>query len=203
VSGGAGTLHLQFGSRAPEANRRYFRVAGRPNVYTVDEGRLAFLDTPPFTLAEKFVIIPNIDTVDRIEISAGGATHALAITRTPGPPPAEGEETQDVETFTVDGKQVEERSFRRFYQQLIGIMIEGEARPPAGVAPEVRTRFFLRPAGAAGAAARRVEAAYIPYDRDFYAVSIDGVSEFAVSRGQVAAMRDMLSRLVAGELLVD
>ncbi len=202
------TLRLQFGAEAGNG-RRYFRVGGKPNVYTVDAASLAFLDTTAFTLAEKFVLIPDITDVDRIEITAGGATHALVISRSPAPPAPEGgdggqsgEEAQ-VESFTADGKLVPEDSFRRFYRQLIGIMVEGEAAAPAGAVPEVRTRFVLAARAVAAGAPRSVEAAYLPSDRDFYAVAVAGVTEFAVSRAQVQAMQAMLDRLLAGEALAD
>jgi hypothetical protein len=196
------TLGLRFGAEAG-GGRRYLRVDGRPGVCAVDAARLAFLDTPAFALAEKFVLIPTIDNVDRIVITAGGATHTLAITRAPAPPGAEGDVAKPVESFTADGKPVAEDSFRRFYQRLVGIMIEGEARAAPGAVPEVRTRFVLGAAAAGAGAPRSVEAAYLPSDRDFYAVSMAGATEFAVSRQQVKAMRAALERLLAGEAPAD
>jgi hypothetical protein len=195
-------LGLRFGAEAG-SGKRYLRVDGRPGVCTVDTAKLAFLDTPAFALAEKFVLIPNIDDVDRIEITAAGATHTLAITRASVPPAAEVEEPKPVESFTADGKPVAEDSFRRFYQRLIGIVIEGETRAAPGSVPEVRTRFILGTHAAAAGAPPSVEAAYIPSDRDFYAVSVAGATEFAVSRLQVQAMRAALERLLAGEALAD
>lgn len=188
---------LQFGA-ARSDGKRFFRVVGRPNVYGVEEAKLAFLATPVFDIAEKFAFIPNIDDVDSMEITAGGITHTFALSREKKPAAEEGAEEEVVTSFTLDGKPLDEDPARKLYQRVIGLLVEGEVRNPPPGAAEVRTRFVLNRGGA-----REVTVSYVPYDRDFYAVFVSGLCDFAISKGQLRAMLAALERVIAGETLAD
>ncbi len=83
-------------------------------------------------------------------------------------------------------------------KEAIGLLVEGEVRSPPSGKPEVRTRYLLNKG-----AVRDVTVSYVPYDRDFYAVFVDGQCDFAISKGQVSAMGNALARLLAGEKLAD
>jgi hypothetical protein len=93
---------------------------------------------------------------------------------------------------------VEEDSFKKFYQTLIGLTVDGEARGQVPEKPEVSTSFFLNKGGAAS-----VTVNYAPYDRDFYAVFIGGKCDFAITRLKLDAMLAKLARLIAGETIAD
>jgi hypothetical protein len=190
-------LGYQVGARRSDG-KRFFRLSGKPSVYAVEESKLSFLTTSPFDLVERFAFIPNIDDVDRLEITAGGVTHTLTLSRTTKPPAGDGADPEVVTSFAADGRPVEDGSFRKFYQSVIGLLVEGEVgNPPAGPA-EVRTRYLLNKGPA-----RDVTVSYVPYDRDFYAVFIAGRCDFAISRGQISAMLAILQRLLAGETIED
>jgi hypothetical protein len=176
---------------------RYFRVAGRPAVYAVQEASLGFLSQPVLDLAEKFVFIPTIDDVDSLEITAGGRTRVYALSRQ-AKPAAGGEEPEVVTTFTLDGRPLEDSQARKLYQRVIGLLVEGEApRLPAG-SPAVVTRFRLNKGAAAEVAVR-----YVEYDRDFYAVFVAGACDFLVSKAQVAGMLSALDLAAEGKEIAD
>jgi hypothetical protein len=180
-------LHLLIGKKR-DAEQVYCKLADEARVFTLPQAGLAFVETRPFDLIERFVCLVNIDAVERIEVAAAGRTRTIAIVRKPSA--AAGGEAA---AFRVDGKAVAAAPFRKYYQSLIGLMAEAENdRGPARGAPEVRTSFFLRQ-GPQGE--RRVLAVnYLPYNADFYAVERDGRTEFLISREQV---REMLRRLEA------
>jgi hypothetical protein len=192
------TLSFQLGAKRKDG-MTYFRVGGKPNVYAVQTESLSFMSTPAFDLVDKFAFIPNIDDVDRLEITTGGATHALTLARTKPATNGQGAEAEEVvTTYRADGKDVEEASFKKLYQEVIGLLVEGEVRSPPSGKPEVRTRYLLNKG-----AVRDVTVSYVPYDRDFYAVFVGGQCDFAISKGQVSAMGNALARLLAGEKLAD
>jgi hypothetical protein len=197
VSDKALTLHFQFGAEAgPE--KVYFKLAGRPEVYTVERSRLAYLSAKPFDLIDKLAFGPPIDEVDRIEITSEGKTHILTLTRTVKKVTTQDAKTkemketeQTVTTCRGDGKDLEAPSFDAFYFILGRLKIDGEAPNPRALAPAVRTRFLLN-----RGAPRDVSIDYVPYNRDFYAMSVNGKSEFGVSVVQIEAMIGALKRLL-------
>ncbi len=204
-------LHLLFGGdRGPD--KVCFMRTGAPNVYAVEKSRISFMGSRPFDLIDRFAFIPNIDDVDRLEITAGGKTRVLTLSRTvkkaeAGPAAGKanaGEKTEagagakaedeTITAYAVDGASVEESSFKKFYQTLIGLSVEGETERPASGAPEVTTRFFLNKG-----TLRQAVVAYVPYDRDFDAVLVNGKGAFALTKPQVQKMVSKLESLARGE----
>ncbi|HTO22506.1 MAG TPA: DUF4340 domain-containing protein [Spirochaetia bacterium] len=207
------TLDLVFGTQ--KDTQTWFAVRGQPGVYLADNSSLDFLKTKPFDVIDKFSFIPNIEDVDRLDITAGGKTHTLAITRTvkkaanapaatnvPSGPnaqkPAEPPQDEVTSTYTADGKTVEEDSFKKFYQAVIGLQIEGETSKRVADAPEVSTTYYLNKGDA-----KTVKVDYAPYDRDFDAIFVDGTGEFALTKGQLDKMVAKLNLLVTGQKVPD
>jgi hypothetical protein len=187
------TLDLLIGSEDGK-DKTYFMIHGAPNVYATDTSALSFLKTTAWDLVDKFVFIPNIDDVDRIEISNGGVTHALAITRVTKKAEKKGEQDTVQATYAVDKRTVEEGSFKAFYQEVVGLQVEGEAKKIVPATPDVTIRFFLNKG-----LSRVVTIVYASYDRDFDAVFFGGKSEFALTRQQLTTMLSKLDALAKGE----
>ena len=207
------TLDLIFGTQ--KDTQTWFAVRGQPGVYLADNSSLDFLKTKPFDVIDKFSFIPNIEDVDRLDITVGGKTHSLVITRTvkkaanapaatnvPSGPnaqkPAEPAKDEVTSTYTADGKTVEEDSFKKFYQAVIGLQIEGETSNRVPDRPEVSTTYYLNKGDA-----KIVRVDYAPYDRDFDAIFVDGSGEFALTKGQLNAMLAKLQLLVSGQKIPD
>jgi hypothetical protein len=151
------------------------------------------MSTPPFDLVDKFAFIPNIDDVDRIDIAAAGASHVLTITRTTKKAAKAGDPDEVVASYTANGKSVEEKSFKAFYQELIGLMVEGEVTHRVTDTPEVSVKYTLNKGSK-----KPVRVDFAPYDRDFDAVFVDGVSEFALTKAQLKGMLAKLDGLLKG-----
>lgn len=191
------TLHLYFGKDTDDGKSVYFKTADVNSVYTMEKSKTELLDTKPFDIVDKFAYIVNIDNVDKIIIEGRGKTHVLTLTRQTKKAEKEGEEDEVITTYMVDGKEVEEKPFKKFYQSLIGILVDAEIdREMAEENPEVKTTFFLNKGSR-----REVHVNYVPYDNDFYAVFRSGKAEFVVSRSQVNKMLDDLEALIRGDLV--
>jgi hypothetical protein len=174
-------------------DKTYFMIRGKPSVYTTDSSSLSFLTTTAWDIVDKFVFIPNIDDVDRLDLSSGGATHSLVITRVRKKAEKKGDEDTVEATYTADGKKVEEQSFKAFYQQVIALQAEGEVRKAVPDRPVMTVRFFMNKGPS-----KIVTVDYAPYDNDFDAVFVDGKSEFALTKEQLAKVSDKLVTLLSG-----
>jgi hypothetical protein len=190
------TIDYLFGNE--KGTQTWFAIRGQPGVYLTDTSGLDFLKTKPFDIIDKFTFIPNIDDVDRIDIATGAKTHALVIARTTKKAAKAGDPDEVTAAYSADGKSVEEDSFKKFYQALIGLQVEGEAARKVPNAPEVSVKFSLNKGDV-----KTVRVDYAPYDRDFYAIFLNGVGEFALTRGQLMAMVGKLDLLVTGQKVTD
>jgi hypothetical protein len=176
----------------------YFMIRGQSGVYLTDTSSLSFLATKPFDVIDKFTFIPNIDDVDSLEITAAGKTHTLVITRTAKKAEKAGDPDEVTAAYTADGKTVEEDSFKKYYQSVIGLQVEGESPKKVPNKPEVSVTYHLNKG-----ATPVVRVDYAPYDRDFDAIFIDGVNEFALTKLQLTRMLAKLDTLVAGQKVTD
>ncbi|MGA2380947.1 MAG: DUF4340 domain-containing protein [Spirochaetia bacterium] len=190
------TIDYIFGDQ--KGTQTWFALRGQPGVYLVDTSSLDFLKTKPFDIVDKFTFIPNLEDVDRMDITAGGKTHTLVITRTTKKAAKQGDPDVVTAAYTADGKTVEEDSFKKFYQSLIGLQLEGEMAKRVPNAPEVSVTFSLNKGEV-----KTVRIDYAPYDRDFDAIFLNGVGEFALTKGQLRAMLAKLDLLIAGKKVTD
>ena len=190
------TLDLIFGSE--KGTQTYFAVRGQTGVYLADTSSLDFLKTKPFDMIDKFAFIPNIEDVDRIQVTNAGTTHTLALARTVKKAAKAGEQDTTTTAYTADGKTVDEDAFKKFYQILIGVQIEGEMAHRVPDAPAVSVTFQLNKGSPS-----TVKVDYAPYDRDFDAIFVNGVGEFALTKGQLTAVLGKLDQLVSGQKVTD
>jgi hypothetical protein len=193
----AGTLHLLFGADRG-ADRVCFQVAGERAVYAVDKYKLDFLNTKVFDIIDRFVFIPSIDDVDRLDITARGATHVFTLARVTKKATEAGAEDEVVTTYTGDGRELNEDWFKKFYQSAIALSIEGEAPRAVPNAPVVTIRYRLNKGDK-----RDVTVGLAPYDKIFYAVFVDGVGGFALTRVQAEGMLEKMDTLLAGGEVTD
>jgi hypothetical protein len=201
----AATLHLLFGANRG-SDKVCFKVADQRAVYAVDAYKLEFMAAKPFDLIDKFVFIPNIDDLDRLEITARGATHVFTLSRTTKKASeanaqgatGEGAEDEVVTTYTGDGKDLNEDWFKKFYQSVIGLSVEGEAPRAVPNAPVITIRFRLNKGDK-----RDVTVGLAPYDKIFYASFVEGIGGFALTKVQAEAMLEKMDKLLAGEEITD
>ncbi|HYW84731.1 MAG TPA: hypothetical protein VFB30_15820, partial [Spirochaetia bacterium] len=64
--------------------------------------------------------------------------------------------------------------------------------------PDVTVKYTLNKGPS-----KTVTVDYAPYDRDFYAIFIDGKSVFALTRGQMDSVRTKLDLLLKGQPVSD
>ncbi len=174
-------LHILFGSQRNE-DSIHARLAGERQVFTVDRSTLDFLRFSPFEIVGKFALIVSIDDVSGFDVVTPEATYRASIERKQS---GEGENREVEETYFVDGRTVEEDAFKKYYQRAIGLLVDAENPGPKQGRPEVSIIYHLK-----GDEGKTLRVDFVPYNRDFYSVYRDGISEFLISRKQVGEMVD-------------
>lgn len=190
-------LHLRLGEK--EGDLVYFQLKGEPAVHAIDAEILEFVDVKPFSVVDKFAFIINIDDVNWVRVTGRGKSHTLSIKREKiekkEGEKVEGEEEEVKETYFLDGKEQEEKPFKKMYQSLIGLFIDAEYTPPMAENPEIRITYNLTKGKR-----REHNVTFVPYNVDFYAVFKNGLSEFLINRTQLDNMFSDLDALLRGEL---
>jgi hypothetical protein len=108
------SISLRIGAKTGDLF--YAQKDGSGSVFTI-AGMDPVISANPFTLADKFALILNIDTVSSIEISGEGRTIRTELSG-----------TTDEPVYKIDGKTAEDKSYRNFYQAVIGLLADAEAR---------------------------------------------------------------------------
>ena len=154
----------------------YAKFVDDPKVFTV-WGAGSIVNIRPFSLIDQFALLLNIQIVEGITVSGGGRTITAELD--------DRDRNRDA-VFSLNGRRVEDKSFRAFYQSVIGLLVDAEYRatPPVVWDPNNDENITIEyrlydPAGA------RVSITLVPYNRDFYVLRQEGTMEFLISRNQV------------------
>ncbi|NMA94663.1 MAG: DUF4340 domain-containing protein [Clostridiales bacterium] len=191
------TLELHIGKEHDDKSV-YFKLPDSKAVYTLEKSRIDFMDVDPFTIVEKFAAIVHIDDVDRIVIDDQGKKTEITIDRVTKKSEKDEDKEEVEETFKVNGVEMEEKPFKKYYQSLIGLMVDAENNKEPDAKADVTTTFYLNKGKD-----RELVVEYVPYDNDFYIAVRGGKSEFLVSRNQMRKMLSTLDRLKQGDSLED
>lgn len=186
-------IRLLIGGDAGE-DQLYVKYPDQDNVFTLAKSVLPFLDTEAFTLADKFVMIPNIDFVDRFTIETTDALYTSEIKRERNLSAQEGEDEEVIETYFLNDVEIEEDPYKKFYQLVIGLLMDEENPEPQRLdEPDVTIMYYLNEKGPVETA--KVE--FVQINRDFYAVLHDGYTEFLLSSYQINAMLEKAEELIS------
>ncbi len=159
---------ILFGKELEKDKIAYAKFSEGKSVFTVDISPLTFLDTKFSDIVNTFVYLPNINNVNKIELTIDGKTIVSDITTV--------KDDSDKDTFKVDGKDANMKNekgdslFRSFYQGLIGITMnkyEPEAKPSG--TPEVTIKYYMKPDN------KPVTIEYISKDQNYYYAMKNGV----------------------------
>jgi hypothetical protein len=192
VSDAAGSrLHLLFGDPADGSGGLYAKRPNEPSVFVVNVDAET-LSEDPFTFVSKFVLIVDIRNVRSFEVQdhEAGESFRARIERSP----AESDGEEPVETFYFEGVEAEDDPFRELYQSVIGLTFDAERPDAATGTPPPEERVLTVRYQVEDLPTSELTAHLSDYDRNFYAVYRNGVSEFLVAKAQVREMLEELRR---------
>jgi hypothetical protein len=170
---------IYVGNKDAEDNY-YVRIDGSDAVYTIGASSIdKMLQLDAFSLLNHYVLIPNIDTVDRITADIGTTGYTMSIERT-SKKDDDGNETTAAAYYFND-KEVEEDAFKSLYTTMVSAQYDAEIKGDAaveGVAPVMTLSYHIF-----GDKERTLTASFLPYDDSFYIVKKeDGARFFADKR---------------------
>lgn len=186
------SVHLMFGDNVDD-RYMYAMIKGSSTVFTVLQSTFSFLEATPFELVDKFVLIPNIDMVDKFVITGRGKTYTAELKREKNLSAKEGETEDVIETFLLNGKEIEDSPFRKFYQSAIGLQADAENSTPAPLRKADVSIVYTMNEGPEPT----LRADFTQFNRDFHAAYRYGISEFLVASDQIDTMFDAAEALLA------
>lgn len=143
----------------------YVRPEDSSSVYTMKaEAVDKMLQTEPFSVLSSFIIIPNIETVNKATINIDGQPYTMEIKRET----AKDETGQEITkaTYYYNGKTVEEQVFKDVYQIMIGAGYDKEIGEPVkeeDFRPTLSITYHLTNGNT-------LTSSYMPYNENFYIV---------------------------------
>ncbi|GHU66372.1 hypothetical protein FACS189447_07080 [Spirochaetia bacterium] len=183
IETGNGVFDLLFG-RDSEGTL-FAKLPDEPNVFTVSNLE-PVINTTAFKLADKFALIFNIDIVNSFTVTGEGRTLRADI-----------KGTKDEAEFELNGKRTLDKEFRTYYQAVIGLLADAEYPGPlneSAAGQPVTIEFNLKePQGV------RTSITLRPYNRDYYALTQDGNTEFVISRSQVRNIFETADKMAYAE----
>ena len=196
------TLDINVGAQN-EDKKYYVNEIGADAVVLVDAALLNFASTQPITLISRFINLYRLDNINGYTLKVDGQPdHKFTVTRVRaqdenGQPKtnSEGNPVYD-ETFFVDGTEIPDTYFKRFYQIVIASQIDGAATQGAqSETPVVEVIYHLL-----NGTNKSIK--YMPYNRDFYLIDLDGARMFTLRQESVQPIIDRLADLLSGNYAV-
>ncbi len=181
-----------------DASTVYAKLPDKPYVFKTSVAPMAmFRNINPFFYVDRFVALINIETCTGITIDSDKLKSNITITTEKLPPEGDQQVGDTLIHAQVNGKDVQQGAFQKFYQTVIGLCYETEIKgfEKPSTPPEVTIVYTLtdnKPP---------IYERYYPYNADFYAVQRDdNPIQFVVSKRSINIMYQFMDDLLAGKL---
>lgn len=170
-------LVLYVGS-LDEDNNYYVKLNGDNAVYTMDKDTIdKMVEVDTFHLLNKFIAIPNIDMVDRIDMSIDGIAYTMSMERSKD----RNEKGEELKTaYFYNQSEAEEDVFKKVYQKIISASYDApimEEINTDGISPKLTIAFYLN-----DEKRTVLKTSYLPYNDSFYIINNEEISFFADKR---------------------
>lgn len=183
-------LHLLIG--AAEAGQVYVKMLGAADVRTAPAAALDFLTLTPFELLNPRVLSLPEERLQALTLRAGGGEYRIDLQRS----------TDDLHgqrvTAVHAGEPLDPDAYAALLAELADLTADAPAPPPQASGrpagdPILSVTFHLRAAERATVTAR-----FLPYDRDFRLLAMDGGVDVLVDSRAVAALTERVETTFAG-----
>ncbi len=175
---------------------RFATFPDTPSVFVLS-GIEPIVDVRPYDTISPFALIVNIDLIDAFVVETGEATFTGRIERTPADDPETEEEEVD-ETYFLNGRQIDEDTFKDLYQWVIGLQLDAEI----GV-DDIPTTDELASRGPIVSITYNLNndlgplnVSFVPQNANFAAVVREGRAEFLIARAKLQRLVRAFERAV-------
>lgn len=178
-----------IGNKADDTNT-YVCVDDTGDVYLTKSSTVEFARTLTVAgIVERFANIINISKVDSLDVSTPDGDYELKIDRIPELDEdgnvKQNDKGADIinEVYYFNGEETDEDSFKKLYQQVIGVLVNGVTDDyEIEGEPVITVTYHLN------VEPGETTIEYINYDRDNYAVRRNGHTFFYINKTKVASM---------------
>jgi len=167
------TLDLLIG--LPTEGGRYARLASGGPVF-VASGVEDLISVEPYDTIGSFALIINVELVDHYELITPDETYRVSIHR--DTVTTDGEE-EVVETFFLNGTEIDEDLFRDLYSFAIGLQLDSDGATHSTGEPVLTINYYLIDQE------EPLTLTLVDENANYLAVVRDGVAEFVMSRAKV------------------
>lgn len=189
-------IHLAIGNDNGEGSY-YARIDDSLDVYLTSVSGLKFVqEIDLIHLIDRYSNMVNIANVDTVTIQQNGQQYVMHIDRKEVPAEDEDSEPTTEETFTLNGKVVEEKAFKTAYQALISINNTGIVQEDkVGSAPVLSVLYHLNNGN------EDILYEFLPYDINNYAIRANGQTVVYGRKDAVDRIWPALKSLEDGTIL--
>lgn len=158
---------IKFSVVKKDAQYSYVAKNDSKYAYVVKNSTVDFLNVTGFEIVTKYIAPIYISEVEKIELIMPMGKHVIDI------------EAPDSEAavFYLDGEEAQDASVRDFYASLVSLTFKGEGSSTEKAEYEV---IFTHTDG------EKTDVKFLPYSQTDYAVSINGKTQFTVTRKSVS-----------------
>lgn len=164
-----------------EAGDYFVKTEGSNAVYTMSSATVnKMLQVNAFNLLNTFVAIPNIDSVDKINIEIEGKLYTMEIKRTAGKN-AKGEEVTSA-AYYYNGNATDEDTFKTVYKSMTAANYDSEIKADVtagGQQPFMTISYHIFGKN------KTITASYLPYDDSFYLVDTGNAIRFFADKRKI------------------
>lgn len=168
----------------------YVKPEDSNRIYLMEQSTVeAMITVNPYDYVSKIINLTNIETLDSMDIVAGGEKYELKIERTTTT--NEEDEEEVVSTYYCNGNEVEEDDFKSFYESFLSLSIGGEATKETKDSSDSITITLHKNTGDI----KESVIQFLPYDDSFYLVNNEGMDNFITEKRPVEDLLTILQEL--------
>lgn len=179
-------LNLIIGNDINESSV-YCMIEGRPHIFSIDKSLIQpFIDADYMQFIEKFVALNYRTEIDQINISSANGNYNISFkeesTESTTEESTGDSPSQDLRTPYVNDKKIDNDTFSKFYELLIGITFDNIVDGVTVTGnPEVTIEYFRK-----DGTTEKVN--FYEYNENFYAAEKNGDTRRIVNKQSVNAM---------------
>lgn len=166
----------------------YAMLKGKSTVFTIRKEALNPYSYQAFDIVERFVKILAIDIVKQLKIEGKAKGHVIDITHNEND--TNEDERVTALTFKIDGKPIEEDSFRDLYKQIAGLSVDKEVEDAAYQKPEASISYTIL---TDKSNKKEILIELVPYGKEDFAVFINESADFLVKKESFYQLLDKIT----------
>ena len=172
------TFTLLIGEEDGQGNY-YTALKSEPDTtYLMDKNLIdSIVLAEPFSMILKIASVVPIKTVQQVNILADGKEYVMK---------------KNEDSYSLDGKELDQKTYQKLYQELQSILLEKELPSDAEIQDdesELKLEFIRNVGNLSD-----VTVEYLPYNEEYDILRVNGIENFVVKKAAVDALKETISK---------